>query len=297
MQVKFEKFLALTALLASAQLNTACDGTDSDDPKDTSDAGLTNDAGATTGGSKSSGSAADGGAGTTSGGSTSGATIDVTFTRDGGVGDAATDAGDTSTAPDTSNAPDGAVSSDAGGASDSGEELTQDAAADGGEWTDSPDAGGENYVCDLGDYADESFLENCWAIDDTCYESVFNGVADLCRDAYYKHRADVAQAFWDCYVAQDIADPCTESAETVASECADAAAEGICHTEVPGCAQVTETCPAVDQVTCEASLAQYNSSYIDSVLYCTSIKAEGHDPGYEGCAYHFETCVYSPSVE
>jgi hypothetical protein len=139
-------------------------------------------------------------------------------------------------------------------------------------------------------------LLNCNDMEDTCVETAYNGVADLCRSHYYNNRASVAQAFWDCYLAQDV-DPCTEAAEAAAFNCVDTASEGICSTEVSDCALVSATCPAVDQTSCEAFLAPYNNRYIDNVLFCAGVKAEGQDPGYEGCAYDFEQCVYSPSVE
>lgn len=300
MQVKFDKFLALTALLASAQFNTACDNKD-DEPKDTEDAGLNTDAGATNSGpisSEPNQGEQDAAVSTSSSNSSSTATLDATLTRDAGSGDVALDAGDASEAGEASETSDASAATDGeedAGTFDGGDETTS-AETDAGSSTDFDDAGSETVACDLGDFADELFLLDCNEVYDTCVETSYNGVADLCYAQYYNNRANVARAFWDCYVDQEI-DPCTEAAETAAFNCADAADEGICHTTVSDCAQVSATCPAVDQVYCETFLAPYNSRYIDSVLYCTGVKADGQDPGYEGCAYDFEQCVYSPSVE
>jgi hypothetical protein len=307
-QIKFDRFLALTTMLASAQLNSGCitvdDGDDSDANKDS---GTTTSASDTTGQSSDS----------TDTSNTTG-NIDATLTRDGGTG-ASGDA-------DVADAGDGGVLADSGAHGDGGTLVDGSIVGDGGVLADgaladgavfgdadvfgdaggegnpdpsgesTPDAGGEG-ACDLGDFADETMAVNCGIVGDTCFETAYQGVGTLCTSYIYDRRASVVQAFWDCYTALDIADPCTEEAETAAYLCADAADEGICVTPLSNCVTIDQGCSGIGADYCEYALASYNSLYVESVAICVAAKAAGLDPGYEGCVADFEQCVFSPSVE
>jgi hypothetical protein len=304
MQIKFDKFLALTTMLASAQLNSGCVTKDDGDDTDAKeDSGTTTSADDTSTGQGSQSST------NTSSPSDS---IGATLTRDGGsnssgdgavgdgavgdgaVGDAAIAdgaVGDSAVVADGAVLPDSAVFGDADVLGDAGSEGNPDPS---GEST--PDAGGEG-ACDLGDFADESLAVSCGIVGDTCFETAYQGVGSLCSSYVADRRAGVAQAFWDCYTALDIADPCTEEAETAAYVCADAADEGICATPLSDCTTIDQGCSGIGVEYCEYALASYNSLYVEFVGTCVAAKAEGQDPGYEGCVADFEQCLLSPSVE
>jgi len=300
MQIKLEKFLALTALLASAPLAGACTpdeaGQVNADKADASpsnhatsshvDAGhkppAVEDAG---GGSATIDTGVDAGSTPTDAGSQSGEQMEAAAHP---VEAAAhpveaavspVEAGPTPVDGDAAMVPDSGMSD--GGPSAEG----------------SLDAGGQ---CGPA-LAAESFDENCLLFD-SCYEQADppGGLiaSDTCYGFAYTYRAGVSSAFWDCYTAAAVEDPCSEAADVVAQECASASIENACVAPDDQCGLIaTESCAEVDQDECAAAVAPYSSNYLDSVGYCFSLALDTYGPDFEGCADAFYGCVASPSVE
>jgi hypothetical protein len=286
MQIKIDKFLALTAMMASTQMATVSCVQQADDDDDAiadeesddgnSDAPIepTSDAGkpATTP------SAEPDASGPTTPEPVEDAappTPELDSGIDAGMSDAGGPLGDAASETDWSS----------------------DAATDAG-W-DSGDPGDEVTVpeCFGGDSPDSASLENCFQFD-SCFELGFSGASDVCYDMNSRYRAGVFDAFWDCYLDAGVEDPCSENADLTASSCASFAIEGACIDEVPRCADVTLLCSSVTVDDCNSALAPHNSAYGDVVIDCAAFNAGLEvGPDYEGCSTDFYNCLFDPSFE
>jgi hypothetical protein len=302
MQIKVDKFLALTAMLATAQLAAACvsdDGADTNAEK--TDAGLGN---ADDPSDEHTGEDhADAGNGDPS--------EEGTITADAGdeVGPVPSDAGDEGDEPTVADAGDESAPSADASTSDaavtavdaavatSDAATTPDAAVEGGPIEDGPDG---SLSCGP-DGADELFFENCFVFD-TCYEAAEGGLlgtqaASTCYNAYYNYRANVADAFWDCYGSAGVEDPCTAESDLAAQNCADASIEGACMEAQTACTTIVDNCAELTADDCNGATAPYNSLYVGYIGDCMAAATTSLGPDFEGCATTFYGCVASPSAE
>lgn len=299
MHIKVERFLTLTAMLATTQVGVVGCGDDGTGSEPGDDAGrsdaMTQPATDSTNGNATS---VDGGTSDETGKlnasldtKDSGVEVpDAAIPGDGGVetaidaGDASADSGDIETSwADTGSA---MTWTDAGGETPWGD--TSDEA-----WA--LDAGGEG--CLAGDFAEESTVAACFATFESCDYSY---ARDLCSIASTHYRAGIVETFWDCYVDANIGDPCSENADNTASSCHSFAIENalLCEEPFEECEGVVEDCSEVTLESCQASLSQYNSGRREASVYCFDAQlANQAGPDYEGCGYDFTNCVYSPSVE
>lgn len=291
MHIKVERFLTLTALLASTQVALVGCGDDGNEPEATGgDAGRTEPSESTTSESTDESSSSRSG----SEGNTEN-TAETLPTSDGGDTGRVTpvDAGDagglTADASDAT-APGMDASSETPWTDAGGESTWGDASAE--VWTD---AGGEG--CLAGDFADEVDSVACYATFGACEFPYAQGT---CNSIMTEYRAGVASAFWDCYNDSNVADPCSEDAEFAANTCYSFAVEyaPLCEQTTPECADIVENCSEVTLQSCEAIFAPYNSGRRAQSAYCFDFRlSQQAGPNYEGCGYDFSNCVYSPAVE
>lgn len=299
MQIKVERFLTLTAMLASAQVGLVGCGDDGGNTEpSTTDAGNTEADTATSdsdsGHSVDAGNHEDtGNLNATLDNEDAGASPDGSVPADAGSVDAAvwTDGG---TAP-------GSSSGDAGGQwSDAGETVWTDAGSEttwsdaGSEWT--ADGG---VACLDGDFADEGQATSCYATFGACPS--YTLAASTCDMLVADYRAGIVETFWDCYEDAAIADPCSEEADSAASSCYSFSVEyaPLCDAAVEDCTTVVDNCGEVTLAECQGVLEQYNSTSRARTLSCVA-EALSNQPGpsYEGCGYDFYYCInWSPSVE
>lgn len=301
MQIKIEKFLAFTAMLASAQLMNACVSDDSSsDDKGKEDSGLST-------GHSDVDASHEGGpteeSGPTDEGPTEEGTVDAGPTDEGPTSEGPSDAGDASAeaSGDAGDETGADASVDAGGSVDGGpaDEWVADGSVEGDPTTEGDvDAG----ACGP-DAADEVFYDNCFAFDG-CYEQADGGLggqwaSQVCYDAYYKFRPLVADTFWDCYSSAGVEDPCTEDADIAAQNCADSAAENACIAESEQCAQLSAMCPEMSVGDCENATSPYNKDYLDAVSACVLLQfqAAAPDAGTEGCSSIVYSCLANPAGE
>jgi hypothetical protein len=305
MHIKVERFLTLTAMLASTQVGLVGCGDDGNGTEPGDDAGRSD---VTTGQDGSS----DGGA-TSADGGTKGDTGELNATldtprADGGANDAAVtadaDVVDGSSAIDAGFG-EATARPDAGGEtpwSDASAESWPDA---GGEtpWSDTsaeswPDAGGEGgEACYDGDFADESAVDACTTTFGSCQ---YGYAITTCSAIVTDYRAGIAETFWDCYNDAAVEDPCSEDANYTATSCHSFAMENavLCPETITECETVVANCGAVTVEYCESAFALYNSGRRGESLDCLEAKlANQAGPDYEGCDYDFSVCAYSPSVE
>ncbi|HEX2734357.1 MAG TPA: hypothetical protein VHM70_22260 [Polyangiaceae bacterium] len=292
MQIKIEKFLALTAMLASTQI-TACAADDGgDDKQDGKDSGLSQQDAAspthTTPGPTSETPVEAGGPTTTPGPTSEevdASTAEPTTAADAGADASAGDSGSTSGG-------DAATEGSVG----SGDASTDAAAPDASSET-SPEAGPISCGADA---ADEAFYDNCLVFD-ACYgaDGGTGGqyASQLCYTAGSNYRADVAQAFWDCYASAGIEDPCTEEADIAASSCVDAAMEGACVEENPNCGALGTYCSEISEADCNTAIAPYNSDYQSAIVACATPYFTDLGPNFEGCSTTIYDCIMAPSAE
>lgn len=285
MHIKVERFLTLTAMLASSHVGLVGCGDDGTAAEPSSgDAGSTSASTTDTSASNTDegSSHADGGSGDDAG--SLNASLD---TPDGGglVSDAAVmDGGDA----DVTTSPDAAFEpgSDAGGETtwpDAGHET----------W---PDAGGDG--CLGGDFADESDLGACYSSFASC--ETYSAAWIACDTLNTDYRAGIVEVFWDCYHDANVEDPCSEEADYVASGCYSFAMENapLCDEPIEDCVGVVGQCAALTIDACESALAPYNSGHRAASLQCTAAQlANQAGPDYEGCDNDFFDCAFSPSVE
>jgi hypothetical protein len=296
MQIKIEKFLAFTAMLASAQLMNACVSDDSSsDDKGKEDSGLSTGHGDVDA-SHEGGPTEE--SGPTDEGPSEEGTVDAGPTDEGPTSEGPGDAGDASTEAPV----------------DAGDETSADASTDAGdvdaatidggpadEWA--ADAASEETfdggnACDPGpDAADEVVYTQCaW---DACAEDAPGGyiAQDTCYNTFGNFRPAVADAFWDCYSGSpDSEDPCTAEADTLAISCQSAAIEGACFASNPSCETMAGACGEITQEQCDWATTPYNADYLASVTDCVFgyLQAADPDAGTEGCGSIFYGCIADP---
>jgi hypothetical protein len=307
MHIKVERFLTLTAMLASTQVGlVGCGDDGSGDEPSANDAGNTNGTSGPSSTSQGDSVSADSGAANDTG--ELNATLDTSDldtpdldTPDSGAGSDAVvaDAGDVAPTGDAD-----VVMTDAGDAvteqwTDAGSE-TPWLDAGGETWTD---AGGEMWTdagsegCLAGDFADEVDTAACYGTFGACGTSY---AADTCGILVSEYRAGIVETFWDCYNDSNIEDPCSESAEYAVNGCYSFAMENapLCAIASEECEAVVASCSEVTLESCEAIFMPYNSGRRSSSVYCyETLAANQAGPDYEGCGYDFTGCVYSPAIE
>lgn len=300
MQIKIEKFLAFTAMLASAQLMNACVSEDSSSgDKGKEDSGLSTghddvDASHEGGPTEESGPTSEGPADETT--SDGGPTDEGPTSEEG-----ASDAGDASTeAPVDAGDEIGADASVDGGSVDGGpaDEWVPDGSVEGDPTTEGDvDAG----MC--GPQSEGEISDNC-TLFDACYEQADGGLngqwaSSVCYNAYANFRPMAADAFWDCYNVSAVADPCTEEADTVAQTCYDASIEDACIDENPDCATLAGICDEISVEQCNNATAPYNTYYLGAVSQCVlgAFASAAPDAGTEGCASIVYGCIGNPWAE
>lgn len=316
MQIKVERFLTLTAMLASAQVGLAGCGDDGGgtEPATSADAGNTKgtESDQTSEGAPTSASL-DAGDDTaelsaTLGNSDAGSYGQTAAVVDGGA--SGLDSG--ATQPST---PDGGgetwtdasttMWTDAGGEvwpDTTGENLPN---ATGEDW---PDTTGEDWVGTTGetssdtgstcvaDPAAEGAVIACVEAFGGCNYETY--AATSCYNAAMYNTANYFDVFWDCYTNHNVEDPCGEAADVATSACLSFATESACENEVAQCAALAENCSEVTLESCQNALLTYNSSFREDVRSCAEYRLSLQaGPDYEGCGYDFYNCVDSPFAE
>lgn len=294
MHIKVERFLTLTAMLASTQVGVVgCgdDGTTGAEPSE--DAGRPD---VTTESKSSDGVTTKADSGSKEETGELNATLDP-----GDAGGATSDAQATADADVWGDGGGASVSRDGGSETSARTEAWTDA---GGEttWGDtsietSPDAGDEGPGCYDGDFADEGSVVACATTFGSCE---YGYAINTCNTIVTEYRAGIAATFWDCYDDMGVEDPCSENGESAASSCHSFAIENaaLCPQTITECEAVADNCNALSVEDCEQAFELYNSGRRGASLDCFDSKlANQAGPDYEGCDYDFFDCVYSPSVE
>lgn len=301
MKLQLDKFLTLTAMMATAQLGlTACVADDADEAGQSvnagDDAGADDDEGASDDDSGDDDSADD------DTGDDDSADDDVAAEGD----DAGAD--DDVPAEDGDAGADDDVDGDAGADDDAGSEgeVWTDAGGEGEVWSDAGgetlppegDAGGEAVECLGGsDPAMEAF--DCYYMFSAC-PGTYGAVE--CESVASSRTAAVYGAFLDCVNAAGVEDPCSEAGDVAVFDCAAAADAMACVEADDGCAAAGELCSEIDVAGCDATVAPLHATKRADVFACfdyyyTSY-AETYGPDYEGCSYDYEIClVGGPSGE
>lgn len=307
MKLQIDKFLALTAMMATAQLGAfAC--TAADDADDTDEnVSADDDAGSNAGESDDDAEGDDDAADDDSEGDDdvaaegdAGADDDVAAEGDAGAEDGADDdvaaEGDAGVALDAG--AEGEAWADAGGEG----ELLGDA---GGEaLPPEGDAGGEGSLECLGGGFDPALEATDCFLFDSCIEVLeYSGVgANTCYDMSLNRRESVYGSFAACLADAALADPCTADADQVVLDCAAAADALACADVDDGCAVMAESCSEIDPGACDTALAPFATGKRYEVAACFdyyyTLYAETYGPDYEGCSLEFESClVGGPSGE
>jgi hypothetical protein len=300
MKLHLEKFLALTAMIATAQVGTsAC--TAADDADDTEqNVDEDDDAGAQSGDADDDEGDDDVSDAPDAGEEGGGSDDDVVVEEDAGDGEEP-ELVDAGPAADDG----GLVAVDGGEWVDGGDAVLGDAGDEGVVWAD---AGGEGVllgdaglegggVC-LGDGSFDPAIEpvEC-AVFDACLDDpyYYGSAMSQCWEMAWYRRAAVYNDFIGCVNAAELADPCGELADITVSECAYLADSAACPDADDTCTSASTACGEVDLATCETRLAPYPSaeryqvSYCFDAIYATNSEALG--PSYEGCGYDFDTCL------
>jgi hypothetical protein len=306
MKLHIEKFLALTAMIATAQVGAsacvAADDTDDSSESSTED----DDAGTDNGSADDDVTPEDDDADTTAdAGGEGGDEGDDDVVAEADAGGPVDEVGDDAGAVDGDDAgvPVGGDAGTEGGAwGDAGAGLG-DAGTEGGSWGDAGFAEGDAAVegggaC-VGDGSFDPAVEptECSALFDVCYEDLnYAGTAATqCWEMAYYRRAAVYEAFLGCVTDAAIADPCGEEGDSVVAVCAADADLNACADPDPSCGAMAEACPEIDAVACETTLAPYSAAERYGVTSCFDYtygpNAEMFGPGYEGCGYDYQSCL------
>jgi hypothetical protein len=306
MKLQIDKFLTLTAMMATAQLsalacttdtsssgqNVGADDAGADDDQSASDDDMASD--------DDNGSADDDVANE---GGDAGADDVAAEGGDAGADDVAAEGGDAGADDVAAEADAGADTADAG---TEGGEVFGDAGTEGAAMADAGgealppagDAGAEGAAECLGgtDPAMEAF--DCYYMFSACPDSYG---ATQCDDVTATRRASVYGAFIDCVNAAALDDPCTEAGDIAVADCA-AQADAAACVDFDDCATMAASCSEIDVDGCNATLAPFHGSKRDEVTYCfdSAYTYWSEDqmlgPDYEGCGYDFEACL-APSAE
>jgi hypothetical protein len=301
MKLQIDKFLALTAMMATAQLGSvACVAADKSENVNENVEG-NDDGGAD---EETEGEA------TASSGDTSPAS--ETDPAETVMADAGSEGGDTSTAEIFDAGSEGGPTEpvgDAGGegvivfdggmtAVDAGSEGIFEADAAAEDLPLESDAGGEGVFECLGGTFDATPLPDC-ALFDSCIELLdYAGTAyQQCWDQAYNRRASVYDAFASCVSAAAITDPCGEEGDFAVSDCAWQADQMACAEFDPACEVITGNCSEVLPEDCSVTLAPYDTFYRGAVADCVQADVDIGGINYAGCGAAFQACALGPSAE
>lgn len=298
MKLNIDKFLTLTAMMATAHLGAlACVVEDSaDDKSESLDDDDEGDAG---------GSADDDDSDDDSDPANEDAVDDDEDTADAGAEDGADPVADAG-AEEADMVADAAAEA----AGDGGEAVSGDAGAEGAvEWTD---AGAEGAVDVGGDAGSELGAGECFGGDfaadvdsldcapfDACTEVVgYVGTGwQTCWDMQTTRRASVFEGFIACLNPAELADPCGEAADLLAADCAAAADANACSDPDDGCTTIASNCSEIPADDCDALLAPYDSSYRSAVAACFDSFVSVNGADYDYCGVDFQYCSLGPAAE
>ena len=284
MEISADRFLAITALLASTTLAGGCsENVDTKTDGDSGVAGVGGGSGGSGGGTAGSGGGGQGGeAGSAgSGGGTAGA--------GGSTGGAAGTGG-------ASGAAGAAGTAGTGGAGDAGQECLGDA---------TPEAGAS-------DCLDLSYATTlCGSDPDAGVEGLPPLGFLFCDYVAQNGRSEVFEATHECLSNISVSDDCGTDHDTAVQACIDTVLPQACDAPPPtigdagmvGCAEIAASCPAdadagiagIDEQTCRDSLDAFNDAARATIVQCYNDSGLLADGGVSmtACDEDFTACVFN----
>ncbi len=273
MKISATKLAARAALVFAAQVAMSACGDDDVNPQPSVDAGTTETSGETT--DLTTDESSSGAMGTDT------VTSEETGSTDPGTSEGSS-GGDTSgMSTEPGDAGPGELP-DAGGDADTTDE------GDAGEQGDSGGDGG-GLAC----YGDEiPSTVDCGAYPLDCGGPPH--AFEACSHFGFLLKAEVFQAVFDCYEAQQVDNHCSEQALEAILECYDEAQQQVCVSPVDDCAMLAEECSDMTAADCHEIVAPYSMMWLEIAAWpvdeVSCMTREGIGDG-AGCGERLASCL------